>query len=153
MLTVAVHKIPWLRVLLVVALANYLAQIVYYLDLYYPQPMAIPGMALLSLTLVWFLAGYVGTRRGWWMGRLILLTYLLAMVGFYVVNTYGLLIHGYGLLWHFQRHDLPVRMVFAVGYLNMFVGALAVIALLIHRNPSRLLTRTHVSYSPGVTRP
>jgi hypothetical protein len=118
--------------LLVVVLANYLAQIVYYLDLYYPRPLAIPGTVLLGLTLMWFLAGYVVARRGWWMGRLVLLTYLLAMVGFYVANAYGLLVHGYGLLWHFQHHDLPVRMVFAVGYLNMFVGAVALIALLIH---------------------
>ena len=136
MVTVTVRKIPWLHVLLVVVLANYLAQIVYYLDLYYPQPMAIPGTVLLGLTFVWFLAGYVGTRRGWWIGRLILLAYLLAMVGFYVANTYGLLVHGYGLLWHFQHHDLPVRMVFAVGYLNMFVGALAVIAQLIYHTTS-----------------
>ena len=136
MVPVAVRPFPWSRVLLVVVLANYLAQIVYYLDLYYPQPMAIPGMALLVLTLVWFLAGYVGAERGWWMGRLLLLTYLLAMVGFYVANTYGLLVHGYGLLWHFQHHDLPVRMVFAVGDLNMVVGAVAILALLIHHTPS-----------------
>ncbi|HEV2238872.1 MAG TPA: hypothetical protein VGR57_19595 [Ktedonobacterales bacterium] len=137
MVTVTVRTMPWSRVLLVVVLANYLAQIVYYLDLYYPRPMAISGTALLGLTLVWFLAGYVGTRRGWWMGHLILLTYLLAMVGFYVANIYGQIVHGYGLLWHFQHHDLPVRMVFAVGYLNMVVGAVAIIALLIHSTPSR----------------
>ena len=128
--------IPWSRVLLVVVLANYLAQIVYYLDLHYPQPPAMPGTVLLGLTLVWFLAGYVGTRRGWWMGRLLLLTYLLAMVGFYVAGAYGLLVHGYGLLWHLQHHDLPVRMVFAVGYLNMVVGAVALLALLIHHTTS-----------------
>ncbi len=142
MVTVTVRKIPWSRVLLVVVLANYLAQIVYYLDLYYPQPMATAGTVLLGLTLLWFLAGYLGTRRGWWMGRLILLTYLLAMVGFYVANTYGQLVHGYSLLWHFQRHDLPVRIVFAVGYLNMFVGAVAIIALLIHSTPSRRIGST-----------
>jgi hypothetical protein len=115
--------------LLVVVLANYLAQIVYYLDLYYPRPPAVSGTALLGLTLVWFLVGYVGARRGWWMGRIILLAYLLSMVGFYVANTSELLVHGYGLLWHLQHHDLPVRMVFSVGYLNMLVGALAVLAL------------------------
>jgi hypothetical protein len=135
MVPVTVRTFPWSRVLLVVVLANYLAQIVYYLDLYYPQPMAISGTALLGLTLVWFLAGYVGAQRGWWLGRLLLLTYLLAMVGFYVANTYGLLVHGYSLLWHLQRHDIPVRMVFAVGYLNMFVGAVAILALLIHYAP------------------
>ncbi len=95
-----------------------------------------PMHALLGLTLVWFLAGYVGTRCSWWMGRLLLLTYLLAMVGFYVAGTYGLLVHGYGLLWHLQHHDLPVRMVFAVGYLNMVVGAVALLALLIHHTTS-----------------
>jgi hypothetical protein len=140
--TVAVRTIPWLRVLLVVVLANYLAQIVYYLDLYYPQPLAIPGTVLQGLTLVWFLVGYVGARRGWWMGRLVLLTHLLAMVGFYVANTYGLLVHGYGLLWHLQHHDLPVRIVFAVGYLNMIVGAVALIALLIHLTTSSSTSST-----------
>ena len=130
------RKIPWLHVLLVVVLANYLAQLVYYLDLYYPQPLAIPGTALLVLTFVWFLAGYVGARRGWWMGRLLLLTFLLAMVGFHVTSPSGLLIHGYGLLWRFQHHNLPVRMVFSVRYLNMFVGAVALIAQLIYHTPS-----------------
>ena len=124
------REISWSRVLLVMVLANYLAQIVYYLDLYYPQPPAMLGTALLCLTLLWFLAGYVGAQRGWWLGRLLLLSYLLAMVSFYVVGTYGLVVHGYGLLWHLQHHDLPVRMVFALGYLNLVVGAVALLALL-----------------------
>jgi hypothetical protein len=136
MVSVAARTVAWSRVLLVVVLANYLAQIVYYLDLYYPQPIAISGTALLGLTLVWFLAGYVAAQRGWWMGRLLLLTYLLAMVGFYVANMYGSLVHGYGPLWHLQHHDLPVRMVFAVGYLNLCVGAVAILALLIQHSTS-----------------
>lgn len=139
------YSAPAMRLLLVVVLANYAAQVVYYLRLYYPAPPAL-GTISLALTLMWFLAGYLGTQRDWRLGLPLLVTYLLTMVGFYLYNTIEMLAHGYGVLWHFQHHDLPVRVVFAIGDLNLIVGIVALAALLMRRGvPTERTVSTNVS--------
>ena len=57
---------PSLRILWWVTIANYLAQIPYYLyNYYFPYHVAptLSAMVLLGLTLVWFLTGYYGVQR------------------------------------------------------------------------------------------
>jgi len=79
----------FLRVVLAVVLANYLAQIPYYLYLYYfptGAPPRLTGTLLLGLTLAWFLAGYVGLTRGSRAGYWLLLAFLATEVGFYSWN-------------------------------------------------------------------
>ena len=115
----------WLAVLLGIVVANYLAQIVYYLHLYYfphHAPPSLFGSIALMLTLVWFLAGYVGTRRGNAGGYWLLVSYLLAMVLFYALNMVNQVGHGFSPFFHLHARDPILFVVFAIGYLNLLAG-------------------------------
>lgn len=115
----------FLGIVLGVVGADYLAQIPYYLHVYYLRhgtPPSLPGTILLGLTLVWFLAGYVwlarGRRRGYWL----LLTFLLCETGFYAWNLVNQVAHGYAPFFHLQTRDAVLFVVFGIGYLNLLAG-------------------------------
>jgi hypothetical protein len=52
---------------------------------------------------------------------------------FYVWNTLGGVIHGYGFLYHLANPDLILRAVFAIGYVNLFVSGYFLGLLLLKR--------------------
>lgn len=126
----------FLWLLLAVVGANYLAQIPYYLHLYYlPHGLApsASGVALLGATCAWFLVGYIGLARGREAGYWLLLAFLLTEVGFY---AHGILIrvsNGAPAFQNMQTHDPLLLIVFGIGYLNMVMGAFFIFALLRHR--------------------
>jgi hypothetical protein len=122
--------------ILVVVGANYLAQIPYYLYLYYLPHRALPplfGTSLLAVTFVWFLVGWLllarrGSRTGYWL----LLTFLLTEFIFYFLNMANQVVHGFAPFFHLQNRDPLLLTVFAIGYLNM-VGGFAFIIFLVLR--------------------
>lgn len=119
-------------VLLVVG-ANYLAQIPYYLHLYYFPHGALPsllGSILLGLTLAWFLAGALGFARGRAWGYWLLAMFLLTEVSFYALNMLNQALHGIPPFFHLQTHDPILFVVFGIGYLNMLAGVYFLFALL-----------------------
>lgn len=122
--------------ILVVVGANYLAQIPYYLHLYYLPHRALPplfGTSLLVATFVWFLAGWLLlARRGNLTGYWLLLTFLLTEFIFYFLNMVNQVAHGFAPFFHLQNHDPLLFTVFAIGYLNM-VGGFAFIVFLVLR--------------------
>ena len=125
---------PSIRILFWVVIANYLAQIPYYLINYYfpshllPSPTAI---ILLGLTLVWFLAGFIAVRqrRAW--GYWLLLSYLIVVVLFYLNS----LIFGAAQAQVLNPNPI-LKVVFLVGYLAGIVcGIYAVMLLRNRRRP------------------
>lgn len=73
-------------VLLLVTLANYIAQVPYYLYNYYFPYHVLPtvsSVVLLGLTLVWFLMGYFGLQKKYKYGYGILLSFLIVEALFY----------------------------------------------------------------------
>ncbi len=113
----------WL-ILLVVGV-NYLAQIPYYLHLYYFPHGALPnlrGSLMLGLTLLWFSAGYALLARGRTSGYWLLLSFLFTEVGFYVFNVVNRVTNGFPALMDLQTHDPLLWIVFLIGYINMLVG-------------------------------
>ena len=122
--------------ILVVVGANYLAQIPYYLHLYYfPRhaPPALFGATLLVATFVWFLVGWLllaqrGSRVGFWL----LLTFLLTEFFFYLANMVNQVAHGFAPFFHLQNRDPLLFTVFAIGYLNL-IGAFVFVAFLVAR--------------------
>lgn len=118
-------------ILLGVVVANYVAQVVYYFHLYYPARLPVGTLAL-GATFVWFLAGFVLLARSVILGYWLLLTYLLAMVGFYLANMLNQMVHGFGPFFHLQERDPVLWIVFAIGYLNMLVGAYCIYVLVRH---------------------
>jgi hypothetical protein len=127
----------FLWLVLAVVGANYLAQIPYYLDVYYfphGAPPSLSGSILLGLTCVWFLVGYVrlaaGSAKGYWL----LLSFLVTEVFFYAHNMFIQVTHGYPLFLHLIARDAILTVVFDIGYLNMLLGVCFIVYLLRHRH-------------------
>jgi hypothetical protein len=121
---------PPLRILFWVVLADYLAQIPYYLiNYYFPSqlPPAISAVVLLGLTLVWFLVGYFALRRRKSWGFWVLLSFLAVEALFYAVA----LVSGVA-AFQLENHNLVIKAVFIVGYITGAVSAIFVI-LIIHK--------------------
>ena len=127
----------FLWLVLVVVLANYAAQIPYALRLH--KTPAGSGSLLLGATLFWFLCGSAGLLLGLRPGYWILLSFLLTEVAFYTWNALNQVRHGYPPFMHLQERDPVLFMVFAIGYVNLLVGAGFIAYLLRHRRA--LLTR------------
>ncbi len=131
------------RFMLCVVLANYLAQIPYYLHLYYfphGAPPSRSGTALLTLTLVWFLAGFAGTLRRWTAAYWVLVAYFVTVATFYLRNMLTQVTHGYPPFLHvWGEHDPILFVVFGIGYVNM-LAALFFLYFLLRRHRSLLHT-------------
>ena len=123
-------------ILFLLILANFLAQIPYYLHLYYnPNNLLAQlrgGFLLLIVFAVFLLASFLLFKRtviGYWL----MVMFLAVEFLFYVWNTLGGVIHGYGFLYHLANPDLILRAAFAIGYVNLFVSGYFLCLLLLKR--------------------
>ncbi len=123
-------------ILFLLILANFLAQIPYYLHLYYnPNNLLAQvkgGFLLLIVFAVFLLASILLFKRtviGYWL----MVMFLTVEFLFYVWNTLGAVIHGYGFLYHLANPDLILRAVFAIGYVNLFASGYFLCLLLLKR--------------------
>jgi hypothetical protein len=124
-------------ILFLLILANFIAQIPYFLHLYYK-----PGMNLLAQARPSLIMGFVfavfliasillfkRTVAGYWL----MLIFLTVEFLFYLWNTIGEVLHGYGLFFHLNNPDLLLRIVFAIGYINLFASGYFLCLLLLKR--------------------
>ncbi|HEX9037447.1 MAG TPA: hypothetical protein VF808_10700 [Ktedonobacterales bacterium] len=139
----------WSRVLLwaifVVVIANYAAQIPYYLRLYYfphHAPPALWGSLALAATLAWFLVGFTLLLRGRAAGYWLTLAFLATETAFYLYNLLNQMAHGYAPFFHLANPDPVLWSVFAIGYLNLVAGAPFIVGLLVARRTLRPGNRT-----------
>ena len=112
-------------ILFLLILANFIAQIPYYLHLYYnPNNLlaqAKGGLLMLFVFGVFLLASVLLFKRrvlGYWL----MVMFLAVEFLFYLWNTIGEVIHGYGLFFHLNNPDPLLKAVFAIGYVNLFVS-------------------------------
>jgi len=125
-------------ILFLLILANFIAQVPYFLHLYYR-----PGMNLLAearpfLTMggvfaVFLVASILLFRRtlaGYWL----MLAFLVVEFLFYLWNTVGEVVHGYGLFFHLQNPDMLLKIVFAIGYINLFAAGYFLCLLLLRKS-------------------
>ena len=124
-------------VLFLLILANFIAQIPYYFHLYYnPNIMlaqAKGGLPLLFVFVIFLLASILLFKRqalGYWL----MVMFLAVEFLFYLWNTLGGVIHGYGLFFHLTNPDLLLRAVFAIGYVNLFASGYFLGLLLLKRD-------------------
>jgi hypothetical protein len=124
-------------ILFFLILANFLAQIPYFLHLYYNphNPLAdVRGILLMLLVFGVFLLASIllFTRRatGYWL----MLLFVAVDFLFYLWNTVGAVIHGYGLFFQLNNADLLLRVIFAIGYVNLFASGYFLGLLLIGRD-------------------
>jgi hypothetical protein len=103
-----------------VTIANYVAQIPYYLYNYYFPYHVLPTLSsivLLGATLAWFLVGYVGVQYKWKYGYAVLITFLCIEALFYLHSfVFG------AFFFQMQNPNPIIKSVFVVGYLS---GAVA----------------------------
>lgn len=120
-----------LRILFWVNILNYLAQIPYYLHNYYfpyHTPPSSSAVVLLGVTFVWFLAGYIGTKRRNRYGYFLLLSFLLVESLFY----FHTIIFG-AFIFQLQNPSVLIKSVFLIGYLSGITAAYYVYVLIRHR--------------------
>ena len=124
-------------ILFLLILANFIAQVPYFLHLYYK-----PGMSLLAEARPFLIMGFVfavflaasillfrRTVAGYWL----MLAFLTVEFLFYLWNTVGEVVHGFGLFFHLQNPDLLLKIVFAIGYINLFASGYFLCLLLLKR--------------------
>jgi hypothetical protein len=106
-------------------IANYAAQVPYYLHQYYfphHQVPATAGVVLLGLTLLWFLTGYGLYLWGRRYGTATLLAFLLAQVLFYGHSVILGLLTGGGAEAQLTTNSRFLQVIFSIGYLNFLVA-------------------------------
>ncbi len=124
---------PLIFLFLVVA-ANYFAQIPSDWHLYRLQVNP-RGVALLGMTLVWFLVGFwlLAQRRA--LGYWLTLAFLVVQFIFYFDNQIILMFYGYGLVYHlFKFDDLVIWAVELVGDINFIVAGYFIYYLMHNRS-------------------
>ncbi len=125
-------------ILFLLILANFIAQIPYFLHLYYKPGMSLLAEARPSLIMgfvfaVFLVASILLFRRtvaGYWL----MLIFLTVEFLFYLWNTIGEVRHGYGLFFRLHNPDLLLRSVFAIGYINLFASGYFLFLLLLRRS-------------------
>lgn len=123
-------------ILFLLILANFIAQIPYYFHLYYNPnnvlAQARGGIIMLFVFGVFLLSSILLFKQhalGYWL----MVIFLAVEFLFYLWNTIGEVIHGYGIFFHLNNHDLLLRAVFAIGYVNLFASGYFLGLLLLKR--------------------
>jgi len=117
-----------------VVIANYLAQIPYFLHQYYSPHHLFPditGSLLLFTTLVWFVLGFrlliKGSKFGWWL----VLSYLTVVFLFYIQTQITQFISKHQILLYVYHPSNPLLfVVFGVGYINCVFSACYIVYLI-----------------------
>ena len=124
-------------ILFLLILANFIAQIPYYLHLYYNPnnvlAQAKGGLLMLFVFGIFLFASILLFKRqvlGYWL----MVMFLAVEFLFYLWNTIGEVMHGYGLFFHLNNPDLLLRAVFAIGYVNLFASGYFLALLLLKRS-------------------
>ena len=124
-------------ILFLLILANFIALIPYYFHLYYDPnnlfAQAKGELLMLFVFVVFLLASTLLFKRsalGYWL----MVMFLAVEFLFYVWNTLSEVIHGYGLFFHLNNPNLLLRVVFTIGYVNLFASGYFLGLLLLKRN-------------------
>jgi hypothetical protein len=123
-------------ILFLLILANFIAQIPYYLHLYYnPNNLfaEAKGILLMLFVFVVFLLASILLFKQKVLGYWLMVIFLTVEFLFYLWNTIGEVIHGYGLFFHLNNPNLLLRAVFAIGYVNLFASGYFLGLLLFNR--------------------
>lgn len=121
-------------ILFLLILANFIAQIPYYLHLYYnPNDLLAQakGVLIMSFVFAVFLLASLFLFKRKVLGYWLMVMFLAVEFLFYLWNTLGEVVHGYGLFYHFNNPDLLLRAVFAIGYINLFASGYFLCLLLL----------------------
>lgn len=132
------NKNKFLKLLLVVVLANYLAQIPYYIHQYYSPHHFLPslyGSVLLAITLIWFLVAYKKILDNRLSGYWLMLSFLLVEFIFYLQTQISQALTSHQLFLHVYKPDgVLLFVVFGVGYVNFLAAPYFIWNLMRHKS-------------------
>lgn len=121
------------RIMLLIVLVNYVAQVPYYFHQYYVPHGFLPslyGSVLLGISLIYFVVVYQKLIRGFKAGYYMMLTFLAVEFLFYLQTQVSQLFISHQLFLHVYHPDgLLLFLVFGIGYIN-FIGAIYFIVYL-----------------------
>jgi hypothetical protein len=123
-------------VLFAVLLANFAAQVPYFLHLYYSPQNPLPDLKsslLMGSVLALFIVSFslLVAKRA--VGYYLLTFYLTLEFFFYLWNIVGGMQHGYGLFFHLADRDPVLWAVNAIGYLSFFAAGYFLLLLITRR--------------------
>ncbi len=111
--------------LFAILLADFAAQVPYFMHLYYSPQHPLPDLkssllmgSVFALFMVSFALLIARKRAGYYL----LIFYLALEFFFYLWNIVGGVLHGYGLFFHLADRDAVLWAVNAVGYLSFFAA-------------------------------
>ncbi len=125
-----------IRWLFVISLINFIAQVVYFLHLYYTPQHPFPelrSLVLMGSVFALLLGGYRWFVQGKRWGYFLLALFMALEFLFYLWNIIGGALHGLGPFFHLNDSDPILWLVFAIGYLNFFASGYCLALLLIYR--------------------
>jgi len=120
------------NILSVLILANFIAQVPYAIHLYGAARLTTisPGIIAMYGVFALFLVGYFLFRQKRVFGYWILVVFLALEFLFYLWGFIGSLIHGFSPFFQLFNPDLLLRIVFAIGYINLFASGYFLFLLL-----------------------
>ncbi len=124
------------KVLFSLILLNFLAQIPYFFHLYFRSQalwVTLRSFFIMGSVFAFFLiASILLYRRQRW-GYPLMIIFLLIEFLFYFYGVISSLIHGYGLFFQVHNPDLVLRIIYSIGYLNLFASGYFLFLLLFYR--------------------
>ena len=117
-ITIQIKTLFW------IIMANFIAQVPYFFRLYFhklsdlKRLLSIPMILVFALFIIAYILFVQHKKIGYWL----MLLFVSMEFLFYLWNTVGEVIHGFGLFFHLSNPDLILRTVFAIGYLNLFAS-------------------------------
>jgi len=120
-------------VLFGVLLANFVAQVPYFLHLYYTPQHPLPEVRsafLMGAVFVLFLVSFGLWAAGSTAGYYLLIFYLALEFFFYLWNIIGGVVHGFGLFFHLADRDPVLWAVNTIRYLSFFAAGYFLLLLI-----------------------
>ena len=127
-------------VLFAILLANFVAQVPYFLHLYYSPQHPLPdlrSLLLLGGVLALFLISFSLLLARQAAGYYLLIFYLALEFFFYLLNIVGGALRGFGWFFHLADPDPVLWAVNAVGYLSFFAAGYFLLLLIVRRREFR----------------
>ena len=119
-----------------IIVANFVAQVIYFLHLYYTPQHPFPELKsflLLGSVFALFLVGFTLLIKNKRAGFYLLALFLSMEFIFYLWNLIGQAINGLGLFFHLRELDPVLWLVFLIGYLNLFASGYFLLLLIKNR--------------------
>ncbi len=119
-----------------IILTNFVAQVFYFLHLYYTPQHPFPELKsflLLGSVFLLFLAGFTLLIKNKRAGFYLLALFLSLEFLFYLWNSIGQAVNGLGLFFHLRETDPVLWLVFLIGYLNLFASGYFLLLLVKNR--------------------